>query len=126
MAKKTGQERRNWIRAKRVMSIQYRVFSSKRKNVNRDWCLSTTYDMSFGGVCFYTDQPLVVGDILDIDVVMSGVLQIFKGKAKVVRIEKKKCAVFFLTAVELLKKKKMEEKGVVQKTTVRKRHAKRI
>ena len=94
--------------------------------MNRDWCLSTTYDMSFGGVCFYTDQPLVVGDILDIDVVMSGVLQIFKGKAKVVRIEKKKCAVFFLTAVELLKKKKMKEKGVVQKTTVRKRHAKRI
>ena len=60
MVKQMTDERRFWVRAKRVLSIQYRLIKSRRKEIDRAWHLSTTQDMSYGGLSFYTDRKSVV------------------------------------------------------------------
>ena len=98
-------ERRSSLRTKRVLSIEHRCVSSQRKNLEKSWYLSTTEDISFGGLTFYTDYEYRPGDVLELRVVMSGLLDIFKGLAKVVRIEKKEMASYFLVAVNFQEKK---------------------
>ena len=97
---KQGAERRNYIRAKHVLTIQFRLCKSLKKETDRTWHLSTTHDMSYGGLAFYTNIEYKKGDILELNVVMSGVLDIYKGKAKVIRVEQKKRDSSFLIAVE--------------------------
>ena len=101
MAKK-GIERRVWIRAKRVLSVQVRLVKSKRKNFDRSWHATTTYDMSLGGIAFYSDREYREGETLEVHVLMSGLLDIFKGLVKVVRVERKKTGSHYLVAVKLL------------------------
>ena len=105
MVKLSGKERRQSIRAKRVLSIEFSLAKSIRKNTDRDEHLSTTEDMSLGGISFYTEYEYKKGDILDLRVVMSGVLDIFDGKAKVIRTIKKR-GNYFLIGVEFLEKPK--------------------
>ncbi len=105
MTKNSLAERRESIRAKRVLSIQFRLVKSNRKGPSKDWHLSTTYDMSVGGIAFYTDQEFKMGDILEVQVVMSGILDIYKGFGKVVRLERNKNAAHMLVAIQLLPKK---------------------
>ena len=100
MVKQALQERRNAPRAKRILSIQFRRVEPKTSDDT--WYLSTTQDMSIGGLSFYTDQEYRAKDILEINVAMSGVLDIFNGFARVVRSERKKTGVYFLIAVELI------------------------
>ena len=102
MVKQSRDERRSYSRAKRVLSIQYRLVKNRYNSREAKWHLSTTHNMSLGGVAFFTDQEYKVNDILEIHVVMSGVLDIFKGLAKVVRIEGKVTGAFFLTAVKFI------------------------
>ena len=121
MVKTAAEDRRIYIRAKRVLSIQFRLFKSKIKNLDRTWHLSTTYDMSVGGIAFYTDKEFRKGDILEVEVVMSGVLNIFKGFGKVVRVERKKGAAYFLIALKLINKKgKREAKTYVSRSSFKK------
>lgn len=89
-------ERRQSIRAKRVLSIEYRLAGKK----NERWNLSTTEDMSLGGLSFYSEEQYRSGAKLEIHVVMSGVLDIYKGNATVVRSEKRSNGVVFLVAVK--------------------------
>ena len=102
MTKQTTQERRYWVRAKRVLSIQYRLVKSRRKNAEKAWYLSTTQDMSFGGLSFYTEQEFRKEEVLELHVVMSGILDIFNGLGKVVRVERKATGSHFLTAVKFV------------------------
>lgn len=104
MVKRKAEERRSSVRAKRVLSIQYRLVNTKRKGANLAWHLSATEDMSIGGLSFYTDCEYRIDDTLQILVVMSGVLDIFKGNAKVVRVEKKKTGAYYLVAVKFVDK----------------------
>jgi c-di-GMP-binding flagellar brake protein YcgR len=106
MVKLTGAERRIFVRAKRVLSIEYRPTKPLAKKADEMWKLSTTQDMSLGGLTFYTDREFRQGDILEIHVVMSGVLDIFKGLCKVVRVERKKSGAYFLLAVQFTNNKK--------------------
>ncbi len=118
MVKKTGKERRNWIRAKHVLSIQYRISKCKRKNFDPTWGLSTTQDMSYGGLSFLTERDIRVGDILELRVVMSGILDIFSGFTKAVRVMKKKKGAYALVAVKYLdipKKKTSSKKSETKK-----------
>lgn len=104
MVKQTGgAERRQYIRAKRVLSVEFKLSKTRRKNADKGSYLSTTEDMSLGGVSFYTDQPYSVGDTLDVHVVMSGVLDIFQGPAKVVRVHRKANSSLYRVAVKFLK-----------------------
>ena len=102
MVKQSVAERRRWIRAKRILSIQFRLI---KPNLNNAWQLSTTQDMSVGGLSFYTDQEYHPNNILELKVVMSGVLDIFSGYAKVVRAERKRTGVYYLVAVKFVETK---------------------
>lgn len=104
MVKAAASERRQWIRAKRVMSIQYRLVKARQKNFDDSWCLSMTHDMSVGGLSFFTDREFRKNDLLELHVIMSGVLEIYNGFGKVVRVEKKKTGAYFLTAVKFVDK----------------------
>ena len=96
------EERRQAIRAKRILSIQFRLAKSKFKDSDKSWHLSTTYDMSVLGLSFLSEVPFYVDDMLELHVVMSGVLDIFKGYGKVVRVERKESAAYYLIAVKFI------------------------
>lgn len=120
MVKSNIKERRRWVRAKRVLSITFKLKKSARAKANKDAFLSTTEDMSVGGLSFYTDCEYQIGDILDMKVVMSGVLDIFGGFAEVVRVEKKKTGAHYLIGVKYLAKSSTSNKtsrSVAKKTT---------
>ena len=102
MVKQITVERRNWIRARRILSIEYRLKKNSRKPFDVDWHLSTTQDMSLGGLTFYTDQEYKTGDTLELHVVMSGILDIFNGYGKIIRMEKKRSGTYFLVAVKFI------------------------
>lgn len=79
-------DRRAAIRAKRILTIYHRRAAGGGSS---SWHLSTTEDMSTLGLAFTTEEGYTAGDILELRVVMSGVLDIFNGYARVVRSEKK-------------------------------------
>lgn len=92
-------ERRASVRAKRVLSIQYRLVKTERKNADTDWHLSTTEDMSLDGIGFYTDILYRPGDILEIKIVMSGILDIYNGPGKVTRVDRQRALNHYFVAV---------------------------
>lgn len=119
-------ERRQFVRAKRVLAIEYRRADKSRKA--SAWHLSTTEDMSLGGIKFYSEIELRSGDMLEIRVVMSGVLDIFKGLVKVVRVEKKASSSYFVTAAQFIKSSRKPSlvRASAKKVATLKRPAKRI
>jgi c-di-GMP-binding flagellar brake protein YcgR len=104
------EERRQAIRAKRILSIQFRLAKSKFKESDKSWHLSTTYDMSVLGLSFLSEVSFGVEDTLELHVVMSGVLDIFKGYGKVVRVERKESAAFYLVAVKFIENKALTQR----------------
>jgi c-di-GMP-binding flagellar brake protein YcgR len=102
MVKQTAADRRRYLRAKRILSIEYKLVQSNRRDADRLWHLSTTQDMSVTGIAFYTAEEYRVGEVLKVHVVMSGVLDIFEGFGKIVRVEKKKTGAHYLIAVKLI------------------------
>ena len=105
MVKQLQKERRQWVRAKHVLSIQYRLAKGKQTAAHTSWSLSTTQDMSVGGLSFYTEHEFHKNDLLEVSVVMSGVLDIFKGFARVMRVIQTRPGASFLVGV------KFENKG---------------
>lgn len=106
MVKQAIEERRRAIRAQRILSIQYRLVSSKSRNSDKHWHLSTTHDMSATGLSFLSDVAYRVDEILELHVVMSGVLDVFKGCGQVVRVDKKDTGSFCFVAVKFVKSPK--------------------
>ncbi len=104
MVKQTSRKHRHHVRAKRILSIQYKLAKGQKKTADKAWGLSTTQDISSTGVSFYSDREYGVGDILNIHVIMSGVMDIYKGYGKVVRVERKRSGICFLTAVKFVEK----------------------
>lgn len=130
---KTGIERRQYIRAKRVLSVEFKLMKTPRKNADKTVHISTTEDMSFGGISFYSEAAYAEGDILDIRVVMSGVLDIFQGPARVIRSTEKKSGKLFLIAVKFVKTatkkrsaKSFSPAATTRKIATKKKSAKRI
>jgi len=111
MIKQKIAERRQWVRAKRVLSIQYRLLKSKFKNTDKEWHLAMTEDMSIGGLAFLTDSPYHVGDTLEIKVVMSGVLDIFIGTAQIVAIQSNKNSAYHIFGIKYLKASTKKKAG---------------
>ncbi len=99
MVKSMIKERRRHSRAKRILSIEYRLYKSRHHHTDRDWHLSTTEDVSPEGLSFYSDHEYHQGDILDVRVVMSGLLEVFKGHGMVVRMEQKHLGACFFVAL---------------------------
>jgi hypothetical protein len=111
--KTSVKERRIHIRAKRVLSIEFRLVSPKRKNMDTQWHLSTTQDMSLGGIAFFSDVEYRVGDVLEVRVVMSGILDIFKGLVKIVRVEQRSAHSYFLVAVKFVTSKSRSARRII-------------
>ena len=82
-------DRRNGERADRVIAISHRLLKRAGRKVFSDWSLSTTKNMSHSGLLFLSSVPYRKNDILELQVVMSGVIEIFNGQAQVARVEEK-------------------------------------
>ena len=101
MVKPMIKERRSYSRTKRILSIEYRLYKSRRRPTDQQWHLSTTEDISPESLSFYSDYEYHPGDILDVRVVMSGLLEVFKGQGEVTRVEQKRLGACFFIALRL-------------------------
>lgn len=98
-------ERRQAVRSRRILSIQFRLIKSKTKRrQDTEWHISTTHDMSATGLSFISDVAYQMGDILELNMVLSGVIDIYKGFGKVVRLEEKTPGLVYLIAVKFNEK----------------------
>lgn len=84
------EERRDSIRAKRIITVRHRLVKHKNRKVNSIWQLATTENMSLSGQLFISALAYQVDDVIELQVVMSGVLDIFNGYGKVVRVSRNK------------------------------------
>lgn len=99
-----GEDRRRHARVARALAIQFRLKKGRKSSDDEDaWHLSLTIDMSASGIAFESSIPYTVGDILELHVVMSGILDVVKGEGRVVRIEEKAPGRLYFVAVELKK-----------------------
>jgi len=90
MTIKIAGERRDSVRAKRIITVRHRRVKHKGRNLEAVWQWSLTKDMSLSGLLFVSALPYEVDDIVELQVVMSGVLDIFNGYGKVVRVVRNK------------------------------------
>jgi len=111
MIRRSVAERRKSLRARRVMSVSHRLFKRNGKKINNPWHLSATQDMCANGLLFGSNVPYQVNDIVELQVVMAGVLDIFNGLGRVVRVDKKSLGAFYLVAVCLESSPKMKNSG---------------
>jgi hypothetical protein len=84
--KKTGIERRIGERVNRVVAVRHRLIRRVGRKSPSDWSLSTTKNMSHSGLLFMSAVPYRKGDVLELQVVMSGLIDIYNGQAIVVRV----------------------------------------
>lgn len=90
----TFEERRDSVRAKRIITVRHRLIKHNSRKVNSIWQLATTENMSLSGLLFVSALPYHSGDIIELQVVMSGILDIFNGFGKVVRVSRNKGGYF--------------------------------
>ncbi len=93
MAKKLKEnfdDRRDSIRAKRIVTVRHRLVKHDGKKINSMWQLATTENMSLSGLLFVSAIAYHIDDVVELQVVMSGVLDIFNGYGKVVRASRNK------------------------------------
>ncbi len=100
MVKPLLKERRLCLRTQRILSIEYRLKRGQLKNADRSWHLSTTHEICLGGVSFYSDYEYHTGDVLEIHVAMSGMINVFRGFGKIVHVQHKQMAASYLVAVQ--------------------------
>lgn len=90
MSLKETQERRDSVRTRRIITVRHRLVKHKNRQVNGAWQTSVTENMSLSGLLFVAPVAYQVGDHLEVEVVMSGILDIFKGYGEVVRLVRHK------------------------------------
>ena len=88
MIKTNVQERRDSVRIKRIVTVRHRLHKRDNKKREDIWQLATTEDMSYSGLLFNSVLPYEKEDIVELQVVMSGVLYLFNGYGRVVRVLK--------------------------------------
>ena len=112
------EERRDSPRSQRIVTVRHRLHKRRGKIVDDMWMLSTTENMSASGLLFVSAVEYKTGDIIELQVVMSGILDLFNGYAKVVRLVKGKKN--FHTGVKYveLKPKKRHAKSLLPSKSV--------
>ncbi len=80
-----NEERRDSLRARRIVTVKHRLVEHKGRSVSKPWQLSTTEDMSLSGLLFVSPFAYEKEDLIEVEVIMSGILDIFKGYGQVVR-----------------------------------------
>jgi hypothetical protein len=84
------EERRDSVRAKRIITVRHRLIKRNNRKATSMWQLATTENMSLSGLLFVSALAYHPGDILELQVIMSGVLDIFNGFGKVIRSTRNK------------------------------------
>lgn len=84
------EERRDSVRAKRIITVRHRLVRHKGRRAESMWQIAATQDMSLSGLLFVSALAYHPGDITELQVVMSGVLDIFNGYGKVIRSSRDK------------------------------------
>src|SRR5271170_6904140 len=84
------EERRDSVRANRIITVRHRLVRHNNRKVNSMWQLATTENMSLSGLLFVSALAYHPGDVIELQVVMSGVLDIFNGYGKVIRASRNK------------------------------------
>ena len=112
------EERRDSARARRIITVRHRLVQRKSgKVVDADWQLSTTENMSLSGILFVSAAHYALGDIVELQVVMSGVLDIFNGYAQVMRVSKHKGSYYHIGVKYVeVKLKKRAAKSLLRMT----------
>ncbi len=101
---KSVAERRRGERVNRVVAIRHRLIKRSGVKAASAWSLSTTKNMSHSGLLFLSDIPYRKGDILQLQVVMSGIIEIYSGQAQVVRVREVGSTSFDIAVKNLLPK----------------------
>ena len=86
----SNEERRDSVRAKRIITVRHRLVKHAGRKVSSPWQMSVTEDMSLSGLLFVSAIPYEKGDLVEVEVVMSGILDIFNGYGEVVRLSHSK------------------------------------
>ncbi len=109
------EERRDSVRAKRIITVRHRLAEHNGKKADSMWQLSTTENMSLSGLLFVSAIAYPAGDVVELQVVMSGVLDIFNGYGKVIRTTRNKGG-YYLVGVKYvdLKIKKRPAKTLLK------------
>lgn len=82
----TVAERRQGERVDRVVAVRHRLVRRAGGKAVSGWSLSTTKNMSHSGLLFLSADPYRKDDLLELQVVMSGVIDIYDGQARVMRV----------------------------------------
>ncbi len=88
MMNNSMEDRRRAPRAPWILSIRHHLYKRKGKEGGFPWHVSLTENMSVNGILFHSSAPYLVGDTIELEVFLSGALNVFQGFAKVVRVEK--------------------------------------
>ena len=91
-----GADRRMSVRARRIVTVRHRLFKRSGRKSDGDWMLSTTENMSATGLLFNSPVMYKLNDVVEVQVVMSGILDIFNGFGKVVRVETKRGGYYYI------------------------------
>lgn len=91
---KSFEERRDSIRASRIITVRHRLARHKKRKAQSIWQVATTENMSLSGLLFTSALPYECGDVVELQVVMSGILDIFNGYGKVLRVSRKRGGAF--------------------------------
>jgi len=112
--KMSFEERRDSVRAHRIITVRYRLVKHKGRSVKSDWQLSVTENMSLSGLLFISAIPYYPQDTVELQVVMSGVLDIFNGYGQVVRVSRNKGGYYQVAVCYVdLKQKRRPAKSLV-------------
>lgn len=107
-------ENRKSIRAERSFDIRHRLSKQAFKRTIEPWLMSKTKDISSSGASFVSPVSYQRDDVLEIEITTAGVIEVYKGFAKVVRVQEQwgsfHIAVMFITQDETKKKKRRNAK----------------
>jgi len=90
----SNEERRDSIRAKRIITVRHRLVRHNGRKAESIWQLAVTENMSLSGLLLVSALSYHIGDIIELQVVMSGVIDIFNGFGKVVRVSRNKAGYY--------------------------------
>lgn len=115
------ENRRDSIRAARIVTVRHRLVRHKGRKVSSPWQISMTENMSVSGLLFVSAINYEQDDTVEVEVVMSGMLDLFKGYGQVVRSILKEggyyhVALKYVDLKEAPKVKKRSAKRIIRKS----------
>lgn len=114
MIKTNFNDRRDSVRVKRIVTVRHRLHKRGKSEREDIWQLATTQDMSYSGILFTSALPYKPSDVVELQVVMSGVLSLFNGFGKVVRVSEHRKGYYQIAAKYIdLQKRHRDAKSLI-------------